>query len=114
MAMKFIGSICLTDIPKSEIKVVKCKDGVKRAFLNISIHEKKEPFMDANGKVISDHLISCAPKKENRQEGVNYIIGNLRTWQEQTATAAPTSEDIANAPSYEQTLQDGESLDLPF
>lgn len=41
MAMKFVGSINLTDIPKSEIKVVECRDGKKRAFLNISIHEKK-------------------------------------------------------------------------
>ena len=107
-----MGSICLSDIPKSEIKMVECRDGKKRAFLNISIHEKKEPFKDANGKVISDHLISCAPKKENRQDGVNYIIGNLRTWQE--PTAAPSPEDIANAPSYEQALQDGESDILPF
>ena len=114
MAIKFIGSICLTDIPKSEIKVVNCKDGVKRAYLNISVHEKKEPFLDANGKVLSDHLITCSPKKENRQEGVNYIVGNLRTWQEQTATVVPSPEDIAAAPSYEQTLQDGEDLDLPF
>ncbi len=110
MAMKFVGSICLSDIPKSEIKMVECRDGKKRAFLNISIHEKKEPFKDANGKVISDHLISCAPKKENRQEGVNYIIGNLRTWQEQTA-ALPTPEDIAAAPSYEEA---GENDQLPF
>lgn len=114
MAMKFVGSICLSDIPKSEIKMVECKDGKKRAFLNISIHEKKEPFKDANGKVISDHLISCAPKKESRQDGVNYIVGNLRTWQEQTASSIPSSEDIANAPSYEQALQEGESYDLPF
>ncbi len=112
MAMKFVGSICLSDIPKSEIKMVECKDGKKRAYLNISIHEKKEPFLDANGKVISDHLISCAPKKENRQDGVNYIIGNLRTWQE--PTAAPSPEDIAAAPSYEQAMQEGESCDLPF
>lgn len=110
--MKFVGSICLSDIPKSEIKMVECKDGKKRAYLNISIHEKKEPFLDANGKVISDHLISCAPKKENRQDGVNYIIGNLRTWQE--PTAAPSPEDIAAAPSYEQAMQEGESCDLPF
>ncbi len=114
MAMKFVGSINLTDIPKSEIKVVECRDGKKRAFLNISVHEKKEPFLDANGKVLSDHLISCAPKKENRQDGVNYIVGNLRTWQEQTSTAAPSPEEIANAPTYEQMLQEGESLDLPF
>ncbi len=108
--MKFTGSICLSDIPKSLIKVVDCKDGVRRLYLNISIHEKKTPFLDADGKVLSDHLISCAPRKEEREEGKNYIIGNLRTWVEQPQAAAPSAADIAAAP----TLQEGESYDLPF
>lgn len=48
--MKFVGSINLTDIPKSEIKVVECRDGKKRAFLNISIHEKKSRFWTLTAK----------------------------------------------------------------
>lgn len=114
MAMKFTGSICLSDIPKAQIKAVTCKDGVKRLFLNISIHEKKEPFTDANGKVISDHLISCAPKKDERQEGQNYIIGNLRTWVESATAAVPSYADIETAPTLSQAEQGGDSYDLPF
>ncbi len=114
MAMKFTGSICLTDIPKSQIKVVECKDGVKRLYLNIAVHENKEPRMGADGKVISDHFISCSPKKDERVEGENYIIGNLRTWNTATTPSAPTYGDIETAPTYEQTLQEGESLDCPF
>lgn len=110
--MKFVGSLCLSDIPKKEIKVVKCADGKERAFLSISVHENTQPKTDANGKVISDHFISCAPKKEDRVEGVNYIFGNLRTWTQQTEAIQPTPEEIAAAPSYES--EDGKSLDLPF
>lgn len=115
MAMKFVGSICLTDIPKSLIKAVDCKDGVRRLYLNISILEKKTPFLSANGKILSDHIISCAPKKEERQEGQNYIIGNLKTWTEPAAAVLPSPEDIASAPTYEQAeQQEGISLDIPF
>lgn len=111
MAMRFVGSICLSDIPKKEIKLVECKDGKKRAYLNISIHSKKEAYKDANGKVISDHLISCAPKKEERIEGENYIIGNLKTWDCNPAAITPSITDINNAPTIEDC---DESVDLPF
>lgn len=111
MAMKFVGSICLSDIPKSEIKMVQCKDGVTRAFLNISVHENATPrYTDENGKkrLLSDHFISCAPRKEDRKEDVNYLIGNLRTWTP-SGNEMPSAEEIANAPSAEVT-----GTDLPF
>lgn len=112
MAIKFIGSICLTDIPKSQIKVVNCKDGKQRAFLAISIHENKQPFTDDNGKLLQDHFISCAPKKEERIDGEKYIIGHLKTWQNnETPNANPTPEQINNAPTLDQV---DTTLDLPF
>ena len=111
MAMKFVGSLCLSDIPKKEIKVIKCKDGVDRFFLNISVHENAEPRTDGSGKLISDHFISCAPRKEERDTKTNYIIGNLRTWEQQAGNAMPTAEEINNAPSYEEA---GVTSDLPF
>ena len=110
--MKFVGSICLSDIPKSEIKMVACKDGVTRAFLNISVHENATPrYADENGqkRLLSDHFISCAPRKEERKDNVNYLIGNLRTWTPTTGNAMPSAEEIANAPSAEET-----NTDLPF
>lgn len=97
MAMKFTGFVCLSDIPKELIKAVPCKDGVTRMFIGISVHESKEPMRDANGKITSDHFISCAPKKEERVEGKNYICGNLKTWVENPQANIPSAADIAAA-----------------
>lgn len=94
------GSINLTDIPKDQIKKVLCKDGVTRAFLNVAVITKKQPqtFTNNGESRTYTHFISCAPKKEERKDGVNYIIGDLET---RTFTPqAPTTEDVANAPSY--------------
>lgn len=96
MAMKFTGSICLSDIPKEQIKKVVCKDGKTRLFLNFSIHENKEVKKDAEGHVLSDHFISCAPRKEERIEGTQYIIGNVRTWVD-VRSSTPTAQEINNA-----------------
>lgn len=102
MALKFTGSICLSDIDKSQIKVG--NDG--KLYVNFSIHESKEPFYGTreNGEtyLISDHFLSCAPKKEERVEGANYIFGNCRTWVERAQpidsraveAAAPIAADV--------------------
>ena len=37
------GSICLSDIPRSQMKKVKTKDGKEKIYLNIFIGERKEP-----------------------------------------------------------------------
>ena len=65
------GSICLTDIPVSQMKKVMCKDGKERVFLNVAIFAKKQP--QTFGDRTYTHFISCAPKKEERIEGENYI-----------------------------------------
>lgn len=85
------------------MKKVRCKDGKERVYLSISIVEKRQP-QEMNGKLYT-HFVSCAPKKEERDENTNYIIGDLQTYNPQPLT--PTAEDIANAPAVE----DG---DLPF
>ena len=101
MAMKFTGSICLSDIPKSEVKKVTRKDGSVGFYLNISVHENDKPFINAEGKLVSDHFISCAPKKEERVKDVNYIVGNLRTWQEKSNVV--THEDVNSAPAIDES-----------
>lgn len=100
MAELILASICLTDIPRDQIKEVTLKNGEKKKYLNIKIKERKEP-----GKYGDTHFISCEPKKEERKDGVSYIIGNGKVWAQQSNQ--PTAEDIANAP----TAQDD---DLPF
>lgn len=69
------GSICLSDIPKELIKKVKCKDGKERCFLNFAIFKRKEPI--TFGDITYTHFMSCAPKKEDRKEGIKYIIADL-------------------------------------
>lgn len=96
-----IGSICLSSIPKEEIKKVMCKDGQERLFLNVAVIGRKEK--SAYGDT---HFISCAPKKDERKEGVNYIIGDLKEWNPEPQM--PTTEEIASA----QPVTDDDAL--PF
>lgn len=88
------GSICLSDIPRSQMKKVKTKDGKEKIYLNIFIGERKEPvtFDDRT----YTHFVSCSPKKEERVEGENYFIGDLQTYTPQPS--APTAEQINEAP----------------
>ena len=88
------GSICLSDIPRSQMKKVKTKDGKEKIYLNIFIGERKEPvtFDDRT----YTHFVSCSPKKEGRVEGENYFIGDLQTYNPQPS--APTAEQINEAP----------------
>lgn len=87
-----IGSICLSDIPQSEIKKVMCRDGKERQYVNIKVVKRK--CVGENGDT---HFISCEPKQELRREGVKYIFGNLRPWVFQPQ--GPSVEEIENAPS---------------
>lgn len=89
--MMLYGSICLSEIPRELIKKIKCKDGKERCFLNVSVIERKE-----KGQFGDTHFISCAPKKDERKEGVNYICGDLKTYEPQPNT--PTKEQMASAP----------------
>ena len=88
------GSICLSDIHRSQMKKVKTKDGKEKIYLNIFIGERKEPvtFDDRT----YTHFVSCSPKKEERVEGENYFIGDLQTYNPQPS--APTAEQINEAP----------------
>lgn len=101
----FTGSICLTDIPKELIN--KGKNG--KEYLNIAIFANK----DGANQWGNTHYMTCAPKKEERQEGVNYIIGNLK---ERGGESANPVYNI-NAPKGEETAAQqasGSDDDLPF
>jgi hypothetical protein len=98
------GSICLSDIPRSQMKKVKTKDGKEKIYLNIFVGERKEPV--TFGDTTFTHFVSCSPKKEERIEGENYFIGDLQTYNPQPST--PTAEQISEAPSV------GADDNLPF
>lgn len=51
------------------------------------------------------HYVSCAPRKEERKEGVYYGIGDLM--ESTFKSNIPSPEDINNAPSVDDS-------DLPF
>lgn len=98
------GSICLSEIPREQMKKVTCKDGKERIFLNVWIGEKKESVTFGNNTFT--HYVSCAPKREDRVEGANYFLGDLQTYNPQPST--PTAEQIASSPSV------AKDDDLPF
>ena len=99
-----IGSICLSAIPTHVMKKVMCKDGSQKIFGNIAVMERKEPV--TFGDRTYTHFISCAPKKEERKDNVNYFIADLQTYNPQPSK--PTAEQIEAAPFV------SEEEDLPF
>ena len=103
MALKFTGSICLDTIPAECIK----RGDNGHLYVQIAIIENDKPIVK-NGEVVSDHFISCAPKKEERKEGSKYIFGNIRTWEERDSI--PSAQSINEMPSaafnpYQQQAQ---------
>lgn len=100
MADLIYGSICLSAVPKELFKKVRCKDGVERTFLNIKVVKRKDV-----GQFGDTHFVSCAPKKEEQKDGVNYIIGNMKEYIQEPPM--PTQEDIAQAESEDEN-------ELPF
>lgn len=113
------GSICLSDIPKELIKKVETKQidpttgkPITKLYLSLAVMETQEP-----SKFGDTHFISCAPKKEERIEGRNYIIGNFKRWIPKTEHV--TQEQINEAPglSPEEIAAaeaDAENGGLPF
>lgn len=69
METNLYGSICLSDIPKELI--VTAKNGKK--YLNIQVNARRE--VSQYGMT---HYIKAATRKEQRREGVNYYIGELK------------------------------------
>lgn len=75
--MNLIGSIEVSAIPKELFKKVTKKDGTTGIYLNICIFKRKEPSQFG-----ATHFVSVAPKKEERVDGVNYIVGDLKPMQQ--------------------------------
>ena len=73
--MILTGSICLSDIPREQMKKVVCKDGKERIYLNVAVIERKEPSQFGH-----THFITCAPKQEERKEGTQYIFGDFKEY----------------------------------
>lgn len=83
--MDLYGSICLTDIDKSLITTA--KNG--KQYLNIELRERREPSQYGH-----THYIKQVAKAEQRKDGVNYYIGDLKPsqYQQQTPQQAPQQQ----------------------
>lgn len=95
--MNLYGSICLTDIPRELFR--KADNG--KVYLNLKIWERKEV-----GKFGHTHVASCAPRKDEQKEGVNYLCGDFKVSDPQQY-APPTPEQVSAMPPAEPD-------DLPF
>lgn len=99
------GSICLSDIPKELITTA--KNGKK--YLNIEIKQMRQPSQFGH-----THTVKASVKRDERKEGVNYYIGNLKLSKygndgeaQETQGATP----VAQAPEYDTPNNPN---DLPF
>lgn len=75
-------------------------------YSNFAIFKRKEPA--TFGDITYTHFMSCAPKKEERKEGVRYIIADLSETVD--SNKYPSSTEVEAAPSVSQD----DDLDLPF
>lgn len=62
------GSICLSEIPREQMKKVMCKDGVERIYVNVAVIERKEKSQFGH-----THFITCSPKKRSASK-VSHIF----------------------------------------
>lgn len=92
--LKMRGYLDVTDLPRSQVMKVKFGDGKVHSIVNIAIFAT-EPRYNNEGKITSDHYITCAPRKEERIEGEKYGIGRMLTWQQKPQD--PSEEDIRAA-----------------
>lgn len=94
------GSICLTDIPKELITVG--KNGKKYLRVTVSARRTPSRFGDT-------HYIKAYCRREERREGANYYIGELRP-----AKAAEADGTAAQASAPSAAPAGGAYEDLPF
>lgn len=87
----FTGSICLSEIPKDLIQWVVCKDGQRRAYLNICVVQRNEPKQFSNRTLT--HFIKCSVPRDKQVEGVNYYLGDLTKHDSNTSSANPTQNN---------------------
>lgn len=99
------GSICLSDIPKELITTA--KNGKK--YLNIEIKQMRQPSQFGH-----THTVKASVKRDERKEGVNYYIGNLKLSKygnDSEAQETQGATPVAQAPEYDAPNNPN---DLPF
>lgn len=77
------GSICLSDIPRELITTA--SNGKK--YLRVEIRQRKDTDQYGN-----THYVKAYGRKDQRRDGVNYYIGNLKPSQYMASVPAPLTE----------------------
>jgi len=95
------GSICLSDIPKELITTA--ANGKK--YLNVTIDERRQPSQYG-----MTHYMKAYCRKEQRKEGINYYIGELRP--SNNAHTQPSNAQSQGTAAPVQPLQQHDTL--PF
>lgn len=83
--LEYLGNICLSDIPK---EVIKKSERNGKLYLSFSVR-KRDKVSDYG----DTHFISCAPRKEERNATMNYIIGNMKPFVQQQ----PSVDEVQKA-----------------
>ena len=102
------GSICLSDIPKELITTA--KNGKK--YLNIEVKLMRQPSQYGH-----THTVKASVKKNERKEGVNYYIGNLKVSKYgndgEAQEGAPMGM-VTSVPVDSEFVVPNDANDLPF
>lgn len=75
----------------SLVKVVTGKDGKQRKFIDVYFNARKEPSSYGH-----THYMRVGVKKEDRQENVNYYIGDFKPSENQEREAS--ADDVKDLP----------------
>lgn len=100
--VNLFGSICLTDIPKELITTA--KNGKK--YLNIEVKQMRQPSQFGH-----THTVKASVKRDERQEGVNYYIGNLKVSKFGNDGEVQVATTVEQAPAFSAP---NDPNDLPF
>lgn len=107
-SINLYGSICLSDIPKELITTA--RNGKK--YLNVEVRPRREPSAYGN-----THYIKATCRVQDRREGVNYFIGDLRPsrYQDEEQQPVPQSPGYTPMPPLsQQGGADKDEIELPF
>lgn len=100
--VNLFGSICLSDIPKELITTA--KNGKK--YINIEVKLMRQPSQYGH-----THTVKASVKKNERKEGVNYYIGNLKVSKFGSDSEAQETTAVEQAPAFSAP---NDPNDLPF
>lgn len=106
--VNLFGSIRLSDIPKELITTA--KNGKK--YLNIEVKQMRQPSQYGH-----THTVKASVKRDERKDGVNYYIGNLKVSKYGNDSEAQNNSPmgmVMPTPTDSEFTTPNDPNDLPF